>query len=364
MRRLRHSQETANPGRRTLLAFTAAGLAVPVGAMAPLGWRGERAPSPGLSPICRAAADTTIVAPGSAPREVKLCWNINAVCHSGIAAADALGIFTRHNLKIERINFSGASDQLLELIASGKADGGVGMALGWLKPLEQGFDVKLIAALHGGCIRLLTNEKSGITSVAGLKGKTVGTVNMASPDRNFVSVLATKNGIDPLRDIEWRVYPADLLTVALQKGEIQAFSSNDPIASVVRDRDHLIEVTNNLAGDYANRCCCVLGIRAGLVRDDRAVAAALTVAILEAQEWVAENPDRGAEIFAANNKGAGPEQIAAMLRSHTHHHHPVNSDLKQEIALYAQELKQAQVFRQSTDPVQFADRVCVDILAT
>jgi NitT/TauT family transport system substrate-binding protein len=334
--------------------------------MAPVAWRSEGTAARavlGRSPICRAAVDTSAIAPGAAPREIKLCWNVNAVCHSGIAAADALGIFARHNLKVERVNVSGASDQLLEMIASGKADGGVGMALGWLKPLEQGFDVKLTAALHGGCIRLLTNEKSGITGVAGLKGKAVGTVNMASPDRNFVSVLATKSGIDPLRDIEWRVYPADLLTVALQKGEIQAFSSNDPIAAVVRDRDHLIEVTNNLAGEFANRCCCVLGIRAGLVRDDRPVAAALTAAILEAQEWVADNPDRGAEIFAANNKGASPEQIAAMLRSHTHHHHPVNSDLRQEIALYAQELKQAQVFRQSTDPAQFADRVCLDILA-
>ena len=37
-----------------------------------------------------------------------------------------------------------------------------------------------------------------------------------------------------------------------------------------------------------------------------------------------------------------------MLRSHTHHHHPVGGDLKQEITLYAQELKQASVFRPST----------------
>ena len=116
-------------------------------------------------------------------------------------------------------------DQLLELLASGKADAGVGMALGWMKPLEQGFDVKLTAALHGGCIRVLTTQQSGITGIAGLKGKAVGTFNMASPDKNFVSILAVKQGLDPLKDIEWRVYPADLLGVALQKGEIQAFSS-------------------------------------------------------------------------------------------------------------------------------------------
>ena len=61
---------------------------------------------------------------------------------------------------------------------------------------------------------------------------------------------------------------------------------------------------------------------------------------------------------------ATADQLAAMLRSHTHHHHPVDGALKQEISLYAQELKQAAVFKQSTDPAQFADRVCVDILAT
>ena len=73
----------------------------------------------------------------------------------------------QRNLKVERVNFAGATDQLLELLASGKADAGVGMALGWLKPLEQGFDVKLTAAIHGGCIRLLTTPESGIASVAG-----------------------------------------------------------------------------------------------------------------------------------------------------------------------------------------------------
>ena len=66
---------------------------------------------------------------------------------------------------------------------------------------------------------------------------------------------------------------------------------------------------------------------------------------MEAQEWVAENPDAAAVIFAGFTKVATAEQLAPMLRSHTHHHHPVDGDLKQEIALYAQELKQAGVFK-------------------
>jgi NitT/TauT family transport system substrate-binding protein len=357
----------AVPGRRSLLGFAAAGLAIPLGGMAPASWRNGR--SSALDPlnhlpICRAAADANAVVPGAAPREIKISFSPNAVCTVGIAVAEERGFFARRNIRSERINFSTATDQLLELLASGKADVGVGMALGWLKPLEQGFDVKLTAAMHGGCIRLLTSRESGITSIVGLKGKAIGTFNMASPDKNFVSVLAAKRGMDPAKDIDWRIYPPDLLGVALQKGEIQAFSSIDPLASIMRDRDHLVEVTNNLADDFANRACCVVAIRGSLVRDERPVAAAITAALMEAQEWVAENPDGAAEIFASFTKVATADQLASMLRSHTHHHHPLGGALRQEVTLYTQELKLAGVIKQSTDPAQFADRVCVDILAT
>jgi NitT/TauT family transport system substrate-binding protein len=179
-----------------------------------------------------------------------------------------------------------------------------------------------------------------------------------------LSVLASKRGIDPVKDIEWRVYPPDLLGVALQKGEIQAFSSNDPIASIIRDRDHLVEVTNNLSDEYADRTCCMLGIRGSLVRDERPVAAAITAALMEAQEWVAENPEGAAAIFADLSKAGTTEQLAAMLRTHTHHHHPVDTALTREVTLFAQELKQASVLRPSTDPAELAARVCVNVLTT
>jgi len=367
MDEIRHTGRASPPGRRSFLGFTAAGLVVPLGAMAPASWRtGQSSLSDGLGhpPICHAAMGANAVAPGAAPREIKIVWNAGSLCTVGVPVAMQRGFFASRNLKVETLNIAGSTDQLLEALASGKADAGMGMAWGWLKPLEQGFDVKLVAAIHGGCIRLLTSHESGITSVQGLKGKTVGTANMASPDRVFLSVLAAKRGVDPMKDIEWRVYPPDLLGVALQKGEIQAISSNDPIASIIRDRDHLVEVTNNLADEFANRTCCVLGIRGSLVRDERPVAAAITAALMEAQEWVAENPEGAAAIYAGFSKAATPEQLAALLRSHTHHHHPVGDALKQEITLYAEDLKLASVLKASTDPAQFADRVCVDILAT
>jgi NitT/TauT family transport system substrate-binding protein len=133
------------------------------------------------------------------------------------------------------------------------------------------------------------------------------------------------------------------------------------MVSILRDRDHLLS-TNNLASN-SQRACCVL-IRGSRVRDERPVAAAVTAALMDAQEWVAENPDAAAAIFAGFTKVATADQLAPMLRSHTHHHHPVDGNLKKEVALYAQELKQASVFKSSTDPAKFAERVCADVLAT
>ena len=85
---------------------------------------------------------------------------------------------------------------------------------------------------------------------------------------------------------------------------------------------------------------------------------------MEAQEWVAENPEGAAAIFARLSKAGTTEQLAAMLRTHTHHHHPVDTALTREVTLFAQELKQASVLRPSTDPAELAARVCVNVLTT
>ena len=76
-----------------------------------------------------------------APRKLKLAVNLNAVCLAPVVIAHGQGFFTKHNLDVELVNFGNSTEVLLEAIATGKADAGVGMALRWLKALEQGFDV-------------------------------------------------------------------------------------------------------------------------------------------------------------------------------------------------------------------------------
>jgi NitT/TauT family transport system substrate-binding protein len=53
----------------------------------------------------------------------------------------------------------------------------------------------------------------------------------------------------------------------------------------------------------------------------------------------------------------------ALAKYHTHHHHPMGDDLKKELALYAEELKQVSVFKPSLDTAKYADRVYADVLS-
>jgi len=355
----------AHPSRRSLLrAAGIATLAFPAGAMAPR----DFAPADPLaldpSAICRAGTASGVAA-AAAPgprRKLKLTFNANSICTVGVPVAARQGIFERYNLDVELINFGGSTDQLLEAIATGKADAGVGMALRWLKPLEQGFDVKITTAIHGGCLRLFARQDGDVRSVADLRGKTVGVSDMAAPDKNFFSILAARQGIDPVRDITWRQFPADLLGEALKRGDVQAICLSDPLAWIVRERDRLLEVATNVSGEYAHRSCCILGVRGSLIRSDRAAARALSTALIEAQDWVTANPDAAAAIFAPHAR-APVEQLAAMLRSHTHHHHPTGQPLRAELAAYIEELKLVKVMRPNTDPARLSERIFADVLS-
>lgn len=349
--------------RRLLRAGASLAAALPLGLASKPGqaW----GPGPGTpfdpGPLCSPAAETV---PASGPlRPIKLAWNANAICTAAAPVAKERGIFAAHGLDVEFVNFGGSTEALLEAIATGKADAGIGMALRWLKPLEQGFDVRITAGLHGGCLRLLGARSAGIGDIASLKGKTIAISDQASPAKNFFALLLADAGIDPEREVEWRQFPADLLNLAVEKGEAQALADADPRTWIWLKDPRLTEVATNLTGAYAGRSCCVVALRGSLIRNDRAVATALTRAVLEGGHRVHANPEDAATVFADYGGKGSVADLAAMLRSHTHDHRPVGATLKQEIALYGDELKRVNVMRRTTDTAKFAERVYADVLS-
>jgi NitT/TauT family transport system substrate-binding protein len=341
--------------RRLLQAGAATGFAGPLGALGAQALSLRAAPPIDFSefPICRTASEAPALT--GAPRKLRLSWNAGAVCLAPVPVAIDNGFFQKQNLDVELLNYSGSTDQLLEAIATGKSDAGLGMALRWLKPLEQGFDVKIAAGTHGGCMRVLTRADSGVNKLADLKGKIVAVGDLAGPDKNFFSIRLAKLGIDPNKDVDWRAYPGNLLNVAVEKGEVQAFLSSDPLAYLWLKDSAYKEIASNLDGEYRDMTCCILGLRGSLVRDEP---------LLDAAMFTSQNPQKAAQSFQPYApKAASLADLEGMVRYHTHHHHPVGEVLKRELKAYADDLKTVSVFKPSTDTAKFAERIYVDIFA-
>lgn len=298
-------------------------------------------------------------------RKVRLAWNANAICLSPALVAKELGIYERNGLDVELLNFAGSTDQLLEAISTGKAEAGVGMIMRWIKPLEQGFDVKLIGGTHGGCIRMAGSRRAGITNdPRSLRGKTVGLSEISGSGRNTFAVLLKAHGIDPNTEVEWRAYPQPLLGEAIRKGEVQAIADSDPILYLMQKQSDgdLVEVMTNLTQPWHNRVCCVLGASGDFVRSDRTAAKMLAMSLVSAAQLCDENPEKVARIFAPYAK-ASVEDIVWVLKSQTHDRHPVGKDLHGDIALYANELRDVGVMKANTEGRAFADRVVDDLFA-
>lgn len=327
--------------RRTLL-----GAATALGAMAALDGLGRKA--------ARAAAPLT---------KLTLAWNTGAVCGAPIAAAQAGGVFERHGLEVEFINFAGSTEALLEAIATGKADAGVGMALRWLKPLEQGFDVRIVAGLHSGCLRLLAARDGGISELADLRGKTVAISDLASPSKHFFAILLAKQGIDAEAEVDWRVYPGELLGAVIDRGEAQAVAHWDPLTYQFLQAGNLVEIASNMDGEYARRACCIVGVRGQLLTENREAITALVKATSEAQHFAAHNPRLTAEAYQPYSPNTSIEHLEAQVRYHGHSHSPAGEALKRELATYAEELKLVGVIRERTDAQEFAARIFEDVTA-
>ncbi len=74
---------------------------------------------------------------------------------------------------------------------------------------------------------------------------------MAGPDKNFFAILLKRHGIGPISDVQWKVYPADLLSVALDKREIAAISGSEPFSYRLLETGRYQLIASNMTGDYA-----------------------------------------------------------------------------------------------------------------
>jgi NitT/TauT family transport system substrate-binding protein len=301
---------------------------------------------------------------GPAPK-IRLAWTEVAACHSPLGFGVAKGIYAKHNLDVE-LFYQGASGQtLIQALATGKADAGAGLVGDWLKPLEQGFDVKLFVGSHGGCQRLMASKASGITDLAGVKGKTIATYGIGAPPQVAFQVTLAKAGIDPETDVTWKAVPFDLVGETVNRGDADLAAHLDPWAYSIEKQFGFVKIADTQTGVYKNHTCCVLGANGPFLDANKDALRRLAEANIEVHEYTANHPDEVAKWYfdALKPAGLSVADLTEILGTLVYHDHPIGQALVDQIRITAEDLKLVKVLDPTTDPKAFAERITVNLLA-
>lgn len=301
---------------------------------------------------------------GPAPK-IRLAWTEVAACHSPLGFGVSKGLYAKHNLDVD-LYYQGSSGQtLIQALATNKADAGAGLIGDWLKPLEQGFDVKLFVGSHGGCQRLLASPASGVKDIAGVRGKTIATFGIGAPPQVAFQVTLAKAGIDPQKDVTWKAVPFDLVGETVARGDADLAAHMDPWAWSIEKQHNFLKIADTQTGAYANHTCCVLGANGRFLEANKDALRRLAEANIEVHEYTAAHPDEVAEWYFETLRPAGltKEDLTEVLGSLTYHDHPIGPALVDQIRETAEDLKLVGVLDSETDPKAFAERVTVNLLA-
>ena len=170
---------------------------------------------------------------------------IGLTCEAPIFVAYEKGFFKEEGLDVELVKTNW--DAMQQGLSFGNFDATHTLVPYLLKPIEQGVNVKITGGIHKGCLRLQAGVNSDIRTVEDLKGKRIGVATMGSPPMIFGNRVLAAHGMDATRDVDWVVYPNDMLELALDQGRVDAVADSEPIGSMLLAKGKVRNVADQAA---------------------------------------------------------------------------------------------------------------------
>src|SRR5438270_11942014 len=101
---------------------------------------------------------------------------IGLTCEAPIYTAYEKGFFKEEGLEPELVKCNWATYK--DALARGSYDITHHLVMYFLKPIEQGLDVRFLAGIHRGCLRVQAGGKTNIHTIQDLKVKRIGAPGM------------------------------------------------------------------------------------------------------------------------------------------------------------------------------------------
>ena len=281
---------------------------------------------------------------------------IGLTCEAPIYTAYEKGFFKDEGLEPELVKCSWANYK--DNLALGSYDITHHLVMYFLKPIEQGLDVRFLGGVHTGCLRVQTGVNSPIHKIQDLKGKSIGVPGMGTPPFVFANRVLGTHGVDAGKDITWKVYPAGELGLALRKGEVDAVADAEPIGTlliaqgIARNVEGMDEATDE---PYASEYCCEIIGNGKWIDANPDSAARATRAILRGAKWVQENPKAAAQLAVDKKYLASTVELNTVAISRLKYI-PTVSDAEQTLYTAAKEMRETKMLSPTTDTDALAKR--------
>ena len=307
-----------------------------------------------LLAACNRNSGTTI----TNSRHVRIGY-IGLTCEAPIYTAYEKGFFKEEGLEPELVKCSWATYK--DALALGSYDITHHLVMYFLKPIEQGLDVKFLTGIHRGCLRVQAGVKTDIHSIMDLKGKRIGVPGMGTPPFVFANRVFGTHGIDAGKDITWKVFPAGELGLALDKGDVDAVCDAEPIGSLLLAEGKVRNIADQAADlPYKDEYCCAVVANGKWLTANPRTAAAATRALLKGAKWVEVNPAAAARLAVEKKYLASTPELNTVAISHLRYI-PSVSGAEEAVQMAAPEMKAAKMLSADTDLVELTKRAFVHL---
>ena len=295
---------------------------------------------------------------GGASNKVRVGY-IGLTCEAPIFSAVEKGFFKEEGLDVELVKCEWANYK--DVLALGGYDITHHLVMYFLKPIEQGLDVKFTAGIHKGCLRVQASTKGNIHTVQDLRGKRIGVPGMGTPPFIFANRVLGANGIDASKDVSWRVFPAGELGLALDKGEVDAVANAEPIGSLLLADGKVRNVADQATDTpYKDEYCCAVIVNGKYLAAHPKNAAAATRALMKGAKWVETNPAAAARLSVEKKYLASNPELNTVALSHLRYV-PSVSGADDAVKSAAVEMKVAGMLSPSTDVPALAQKAFVHL---
>jgi NitT/TauT family transport system substrate-binding protein len=227
-------------------------------------------------------------------KSIKLGY-MGLTCEAPIFVAKEKGFFAEEDLAVDMMKTEWT--QFKDLLNLGDIHIGQQPIMMFLKPIQEGLNVRMTAGVHKGCLRIQAPRDGKIKTVEDLRGKRLGVPGMGTPPFIFANRVLGRHKVDPRTEVEWRVFPSGELGLALDKGAVDAVCNSEPIGSLLLASGKVQNIAD-LGVDlpYKDEYCCSLMLNSKYVTTNPDACAAAVRAILKGAKWVQTNPRAAARL--------------------------------------------------------------------